>query len=150
VKTKSIARGMAGVVCGAGLAICCFSIPGFTAPGDAPSDDSAAAAAVRGAELNRKLPEIVPGKSTKAQVQSLLGIPWRIVQFNDCGEAMDHQSDETWDYRGKDSSGTYRVHIEFDDHDIAHLVAKIPDRVAGGKGTAAKIAPVGSQTAMKM
>jgi outer membrane protein assembly factor BamE (lipoprotein component of BamABCDE complex) len=99
---------------------------------------------------NQKLAEVMPGMSTKAQVQALLGTPWRIVQFNDCGEAMDHQSDETWDYRGKDSNGTYRVHIEFDGHDVAHLVAKIPDSVAGDQGTAAKIAPAGSQTAMKM
>ena len=32
---------------------------------------------------------IVPGQSTKAEIKSLFGEPWRVVQFNDCGEAMD-------------------------------------------------------------
>jgi outer membrane protein assembly factor BamE (lipoprotein component of BamABCDE complex) len=130
-----------------GLALCCL-----TASSALGGNEGATATAPSsiGTISEQKLAQVMPGMSTKAQVQALLGTPWRVVQFNDCGEAMDHQSDETWDYRGKDSSGTYRVHIEFDDHDIAHLVAKIPDRVAGGKGTAAKIAPVGSQTAMKM
>jgi hypothetical protein len=137
VKTKSIARGMAGVVCGAGLAICCFSIPGFTAPGDAPSDDSAAAAAVRGAELNRKLPEIVPGKSTKAQVVALLGRPWRTVQYND----LDELEDEIWEYRGTDAQGPFRVHIEFDRQDVVHIAGKISDRGSGSDGTPARSAP---------
>jgi outer membrane protein assembly factor BamE (lipoprotein component of BamABCDE complex) len=98
----------------------------------------------------RKLAQITPGKSTKAQVQSLLGKPWRIVQFNDCGHALPGQSDETWDYRGKDASGSYRVHIEFDDAGLAHLVAKIPDQVSGGRGTTAKIAPGEAVSSMKM
>jgi outer membrane protein assembly factor BamE (lipoprotein component of BamABCDE complex) len=98
----------------------------------------------------RKLAQVTPGKSTKAQIESLLGKPWRIVQFNDCGKAMPGQSDETWDYRGKDASGSYRVHIEFDDAGVAHLVAKIPDQVNGGKGTTAKIAPGESMDGMKM
>ena len=45
---------------------------------------------------------------------------------------------EFWEYRGKDSHGTYRVHIEFDKHDTVVIVGKIPDKVAGGKGTPAK------------
>jgi outer membrane protein assembly factor BamE (lipoprotein component of BamABCDE complex) len=129
------------------LVLCCLAGPG--AYGRESGPPSSAASSV-GSISEQKLAQVMPGMSTKAQVQALLGTPWRVVQFNDCGEAMDHQSDETWDYRGKDSHGTYRVHIEFDDHDVAHLVAKIPDQVAGGKGTAAKIAPAGSQTAMKM
>ena len=80
----------------------------------------------------------------------MLGTPWRIVQFNDCGHAMPGQADETWDYRGKDAKGTYRIHIEFDDNNVASLVAKIPDQVAGGKGTAAKIAPADSSRHMQM
>jgi outer membrane protein assembly factor BamE (lipoprotein component of BamABCDE complex) len=98
----------------------------------------------------RKAARVVPGLSTKTQVQSLLGAPWRIVQFNDCGMAMEGQADETWDYRGRDARGMYRLHIEFDDRGVADLVAKIPDQVPGGKGTAAKTAPTGSKMAMKM
>lgn len=32
-----------------------------------------------------------------------------------------------WEYRGKDSKGAYRVHIEFDHRDVVALVARIPD-----------------------
>jgi outer membrane protein assembly factor BamE (lipoprotein component of BamABCDE complex) len=97
-----------------------------------------------------KLAQITPGKSSKAQIKSLLGTPWRVVQFNDCGKAMPGQSDETWDYRGRNAGGTFRVHIEFDDDGIAHLVAKIPDNVTGDKGTTAKIAPNESMGSMRM
>ena len=40
--------------------------------------------------------------------------------------------------------------IEFDDGGIAHLVAKIPDQVSGGKGTTAKIAPLEAMKSMQM
>jgi hypothetical protein len=46
------------------------------------------------------LAQIVPGHSTKAELSALLGALGRIVQFNDCGEAMAGQADETWEYRG--------------------------------------------------
>jgi len=85
-----------------------------------------------------KLAAVTVGLSTKAQVRTLLGTPWRILQFNDCGKAMPGQADETWEYRGKDANGTYRFHVEFDDNGVAHLVARIPDKVAGGAGTVAK------------
>lgn len=106
--------------------------------------------AAGGAVNEHKLAQVVPGKSSKARVKALLGTPWRVVQFNDCGEAMAGQSDETWDYRGRDAGGTFRVHIEFDDRGIAHLVAKIPDAVAGDKGTTAKIASEDSMADMRM
>ena len=79
------------------------------------------------------LARVVPGIS-KAQVKSLLGAPWRTVQYND----LDEIENEFWEYRGKDAHGTYRVHIEFDPHGMVLIVAKIPDQVAGGKGTPAK------------
>jgi len=79
------------------------------------------------------LAKVVPGIS-KTQVKSLLGDPWRTVQYNDEEEI----ENEIWEYRGKDSHGTYRVHIEFDRHDTVLIVGKIPDKVAGGKGTPAK------------
>jgi hypothetical protein len=85
-----------------------------------------------------KLDAVTVGLSTKSQVRSLLGTPWRIVQFNDCGMAMPGQADETWEYRGRDANGTYRFHVEFDDRGVAHLVARVPDRVPGGLATAAK------------
>jgi len=88
-----------------------------------------------------KLDAVTVGLSTKSQVRSLLGTPWRIVQFNDCGMAMPGQEDETWEYRGSDGKGTFRLHVEFDDNGVARLVARIPDSVPGGKGTAARAVP---------
>ena len=51
------------------------------------------------------LTQIIPGHSTKAELSALLGAPWRIVQFDDCGQAMAGQADETWEYRGTSPDG---------------------------------------------
>jgi hypothetical protein len=93
---------------------------------------------------------IVPGKSTKQQVEALLGAPWRVVQFNDCGEAMEGQADETWEYRGADPKGNYRIHVEFDDGGSVHLIARVPDISPGGKATIAKVAPDKPEHGMSM
>lgn len=85
--------------------------------------------------------KIVPGHSTKADVKGLFGAPWRMVQFNDCGEAMDDQADEIWEYRGSDAHGPFRLHIEFSDNAAVHLVAKIPDNSSSANGTVAKSVP---------
>ena len=94
--------------------------------------------------------QVAPGKSTKSDIRALFGEPWRVVQFNDCGEAMDDQADETWEYRGRDSGGPYRLHIEFSDNGTVHLIAQIPDNSPGGKGTAAKFAPSAPMPGMSM
>jgi outer membrane protein assembly factor BamE (lipoprotein component of BamABCDE complex) len=86
------------------------------------------------------LAEIIPGHSTKEDLQALLGAPWRVAQFNDCGQAMDGQGDETWEYRGKAPSGAYRLHVEFDDNGIVRLIAEIPDK-SGEDSTIAVVAP---------
>jgi len=126
------------LVAAAGLAMC--TLTSFAAPGE--NDWSMKILPPKGGSISDlRLAQVRPGASTKVQVRSLLGAPWRVVQFNDCGMAMPGQADETWDYRGRDSKGTYRVHIEFDDHDVAQLVAKIPDHAPGEKGTAARVAP---------
>jgi hypothetical protein len=110
-----------------------------------------ASAANNGAALtSRALAKIVPGRTTKADMRSLFGAPWRVVQFNDCGEAMDDQADETWEYRGTDTGGAFRLHVEFDDNGVVHLVAKIPDAAQHGKGTVAKVAPGDRSTNMSM
>jgi len=133
--------------CCAGLALCFLgasaarSADGWATAIPPASTDTISAA---------KLAQLKPGTTTKAEVQSLLGAPWRILQFNDCGMSMPGQADETWDYRGRNAKGTYRVHIEFDDSNVARLVAKIPDHVAGTKGTRAKTAPADMKMAMKM
>ncbi|HTD75815.1 MAG TPA: outer membrane protein assembly factor BamE [Steroidobacteraceae bacterium] len=130
----------------AGLALCLLgssaarSADGWSIAVPPPRTDTISAA---------KLAQVKPGSSTKNEVQALLGAPWRILQFNDCGMSMPGQADESWDYRGRNAKGTYRVHIEFDDNDVASLVAKIPDRATGSKGTHARIAP-DAKMAMKM
>lgn len=98
----------------------------------------------------QEIAKIVPGRSTLSDVQTMLGAPWRIVQFNDCGMAMDDQADEIWEYRGTDPGGGYRLHVEFSDNGVVHLVAKIPDGVPGGKAVAAKIAPGEPHKGMQM
>jgi hypothetical protein len=112
---------------------------------------STAYAASGNADASRQaIAQIVPGQSTKADIQSLLGAPWRVVQFNDCGMAMDDQADETWEYRGTDQDGNYRLHVEFGDNGTVHLIAKIPDSAAGGKATDAKVAPPQAMKNMSM
>jgi hypothetical protein len=110
--------------------------------GDAPD----AAAAINAQPLTK----VVPGRTSKAEITALFGKPWRVVQFNDCGEAMDDQADETWEYRGRDAKGGFRLHVEFNDQGIVHLVAKIPDQTPGGEGTTAKVAPSPSMPGMSM
>ena len=103
---------------GALLALCCLAF---------------AAGTTLGAINPQRLAKVVPG-ITKTQVRLLLGAPWRTVQYND----EDEPENEFWEYRGMDSNGSYRVHIEFDRHDIVLIVGKIPDVVPAGKGTPAK------------
>jgi hypothetical protein len=86
------------------------------------------------------LAQILPGHSTKAELTALLGAPWRIVQFDDCGQAMAGQADETWEYRGSGPDGAYRLHVEFDDRGVVHLIAEIPDN-SGAHGAIAVVVP---------
>jgi hypothetical protein len=98
----------------------------------------------------QSLAKVVPGHSSKADITALFGKPWRVVQFNDCGEAMDDQADETWEYRGRDANGGFRLHIEFSDQGVVHLFAKIPDQSLRGEGTTAKVAPSSPMPGMSM
>jgi hypothetical protein len=133
------------IATGAGAAL--FSLAAFAA--QCGSDMTPAANAGVPATTNQQnLAKIVPGRSTKTDIRSLLGAPWRVVQFNDCGMAMDDQADETWEYRGTDADGGYRIHVEFGDNNTVHLLAKIPDKTTGGKATSATIAPAEPQKAM--
>jgi hypothetical protein len=90
------------------------------------------------------LASIVPGQTTKSQIRALLGAPERIVQFDDCGDAMPDEALETWEYPG---SG-YRFHVEFDDRGIVHLIAKIPNESL--TPTTAKTAPSPAMKDMTM
>jgi hypothetical protein len=68
------------------------------------------------------LAAVVPGRTTEKQVEALLGQPWR----TDAGDE-DEAIPESWDYRGKDASGTYQVHIEFDAQGTTTVIVKVPD-----------------------
>jgi outer membrane protein assembly factor BamE (lipoprotein component of BamABCDE complex) len=69
------------------------------------------------------------GSSTKAQIRDLLGPPWRTVMFADDDDDEDNQ--EIWEYRGRDTMGTYKFHVEFDGKGITRLAVKIPDGARG-------------------
>jgi hypothetical protein len=112
----------------AALASCCFAVSAYGQSGAADAPAGAQIGVVR----PRQAAKVIPGMS-KAKVRALLGAPWRTVQYNDEDEV-----NEIWEYRGEDSKGTYRIHIEFDRHDIVRIVGKIPDEVSGGKGTPAQ------------
>jgi len=79
---------------------------------------------------DQTLGEINPGHTTKAQVEALLGKPWRVSELDDEDVMPGDPAVEVWEYRGRDSQGTYRVHIRFDKRDVTTLIAKIPDKTA--------------------
>jgi hypothetical protein len=112
----------------------CFAVSIGYCGSDVPKLGTASPAATIS---EQKLAQLTPGMSTKAQVQSLLGAPWRTVQYND----LDQLENEIWEYRGADANGSYRIHIEFDHHDIVQIVGKIPDITPGVNGTTAKAVP---------
>jgi outer membrane protein assembly factor BamE (lipoprotein component of BamABCDE complex) len=113
------------------FALCCFSAStGYCAndagdPGRARSFSAAT------------LAKVTPGQTTQAQVEGLLGKPWRTTFADD----SDEPGPVVWEYRGKDSNGTYRVHIEFDSHDKTTLIAKIPDDTGEAPARVAKAPP---------
>jgi outer membrane protein assembly factor BamE (lipoprotein component of BamABCDE complex) len=79
---------------------------------------------------DRTLAEIKPGHTTKAEVKALLGKPWRDSELDEEDVLPGDPAIEVWEYRGRDSQGTYRVHIRFDKRDVTTLIAKIPDKTA--------------------
>jgi len=72
--------------------------------------------------------KIQVGISTKAQVRDLLGTPWRTAMFADDDDDEDTQ--EIWEYRGRDTKGIYKFQIEFDGKGITRLASKIPGATA--------------------
>jgi outer membrane protein assembly factor BamE (lipoprotein component of BamABCDE complex) len=88
------------------------------------------------------LDKIVPGHTTKAEVEALLGKPWRETELDE--EDVSYPGDpsvEIWEYRGQHARATYRVHIEFDQHDVTTLIAKIPDKAARAEARVANPVP---------
>ena len=76
------------------------------------------------------LAKVTPGETTKAQVEALLGQPWRTTVFAEIGEdEPGHEAPEVWEWRGQDSqNGLYRVHIEFNQKGIVTNIAKVPEK----------------------
>jgi len=77
--------------------------------------------------------EVVPGRTTKAEVEALLGKPWR-----DTNLLKGYADADVWEYRGHAASGGYRVHIEFNRQNVVTLIAKIPDKTGVGVSTRAQ------------
>jgi len=111
-----------------GFALCCIAASNGYCETDTPdpgmSRDFSA----------ETLAEVDPGQTTKTQVEALLGQPWRTTFSDDA----DEPGPVVWEYRGQDPDGTYRVHIEFDSHDITTLIAKIPDKTGEAPARVAK------------
>ncbi len=80
------------------------------------------------------LAKVTPGQTTKAQIEALLGPPWRTTFADD----SDEPGPVVWEYRGKDANGAYRVHIEFDSRGTTTLIAEIPDKLGEAP---ARVAP---------
>ena len=83
------------------------------------------------------LAKVIPGQTTKAQIEALLGLPWRTTFADD----SDEPGPLVWEYRGKGADGTYRVHIEFDSRGRATLIAEIPDKTGVAPARVAKAPP---------
>jgi outer membrane protein assembly factor BamE (lipoprotein component of BamABCDE complex) len=65
--------------------------------------------------------KIKAGHTTREQITELLGPPYRMTNYGDCSP-IDYQ--EFWEYVGHDTSGIFKIHIEFDDAGIARIIAK--------------------------
>lgn len=126
------------ILAAAAAAAAALCLAGPAAAAHKPDPTTTAAAAEARVIDPQVLAKVVPGIS-KAQVKTLLGEPWRTVQYNDLDDpgARNASDNQFWEYRGKDAQGTYRVHIEFDTHGTVLIVGKIPDK-AGLKGTRAE------------
>jgi len=113
------------------LALCWFAAStGYCANGTA---DPAQARDFSAATLAK----VTPGQTTKTQIEALLGKPWRTTFADD----SDEPGPVVWEYRGENANGTYRVHIEFDSHDITALIAEIPDSTGEAPARVAKTPP---------
>jgi hypothetical protein len=91
------------------------------------------------------------GSSTAAQVKTILGTPWRTTNYGESYCGCPHSDlQEVWEYRGADSTGSYRLHIEFDDRGIARILVKTSNATGTARVLASSMpdqAPHGGQHA---
>lgn len=83
------------------------------------------------------LAEVDLGRTTKTEVEALLGRPWRTT-FS--GNA-DDRAPLFGSTGARSPDGTYRVHIEFDSRDVTTLTAKILDKAGEAPARVAKPQP---------
>jgi outer membrane protein assembly factor BamE (lipoprotein component of BamABCDE complex) len=104
------------------LLLFCFTLLAISAVTETPP----ATVSPNYGDVNMKMvAKIKVGVSSGAQVRELLGTPWRTTNYGDCHPA---NYQEIWEYVGQDDAGLFRIHIEFDDDNIARIVAKIPQK----------------------
>jgi outer membrane protein assembly factor BamE (lipoprotein component of BamABCDE complex) len=90
------------------------------------------------------LAKVLPGKTTQAEVETLLGQPWRTTNFAKVGEGKPEEEPEVWEWRGQDAENDlYRVHIEFNQQGIVTNIAKIAEKTGTGE---ARVVPVSADT----
>jgi hypothetical protein len=123
------------LVCGISLVLFCIS--DIARAADAPS--KAGKSKTADVKTKKRAPtavwiddetfaKIKVGDSTGDEVKKLLGTPWRITNYGETYCGCPHKDmQEVWEYRGRDSSGTYKYHIELDDEGVVHTARKIPD-----------------------
>jgi hypothetical protein len=87
---------------------------------------------------DQALAKIVPGRTTKAEVEAMFGKPWRDTQLDEEDIMPGDPSVGVWEYRGRSAQGAYRVHIQFDKREVTTLIAKIPEKTGRAVARVAK------------
>ena len=95
--------------------------------------------------INDETFERIKARMSMAQIRGLLGTPWRITDWDD---DADSDIGEMFEYRGQDTVGTYKFHIEFDKHGRVVVAAKVRD-AAGGERRGGEAARPAGATAPK-
>ena len=86
--------------------------------------------AIRQVITDSTFAQIKPGMS-EPRIRALLGTPRRITNVND---DADEDIGDIWEYRGRDTRGTYKFHIEFDLHGRTVVAVKVADIAARNGG----------------
>lgn len=132
-----------------GVALCCLVLPTAYHGSGKPDPGQAWAATPDESGYNQDfsdgtLAKVIPGQTTKAQAEALLGEPWRTTNYGEPGEdEPGHEPPEIWEWRGQDTKiGSYRIHIEFT-QDIVTNIAKVPEKTGIAP---ARVAPAQAST----
>ena len=135
-----------------GVALCCLGLSAAYHGSGEPSLGQAWAATPDHSGYNQDysdatLAKVIPGQTTKAQTEALLGQPWRTTSYGEPGEdEPDNAPPDIWEWRGRDKKiGTYRVHVEFK-QDIVTNIAKVPEKSGIAKARVAPAPSTGSDT----